>query len=47
MKLSQEDSDAFDVDNDTKVLVYASGDELIFHSLKVHEAIQKQLRYRY
>jgi hypothetical protein len=42
-----EDSDAFDVDGDLKYVVYALGNEIVFHSCKIPDSLQKYIRFKY
>jgi hypothetical protein len=46
-KGTYDDSDAFDVDLEGRVLIYPCGDSLVFQSIKVPETIQKYIRPRY
>lgn len=40
-------SDAFDVDLEGRVLIYSSGDELLFQVLKIPDPLHKHIRPRY
>lgn len=42
-----EDSDAFAVDIDAKVLVYACGEDLVLQSLRIPDPIHKHIKPRY
>ena len=40
-------SEAFDVDLEGRVLIYSSGDELVFQVLKIPDPLHKHIRPRY
>lgn len=42
-----EDSDAFDVDMDARVVVYVSGEDLVFQTLRIPDPLLKHIRPRY
>ena len=39
LRQGQDESDAFDIDLEGKVIIYASGDELLFKLVKIPDAI--------
>lgn len=43
----KEESDAFDVDIDSRFIIYCCGDEIVIQSVRVPEPIQKFLKPRY
>jgi hypothetical protein len=40
-------SDAFDIDLEGRVLIYSSGEELVFQTLKIPDPLHKHIRPRY
>lgn len=42
-----EDSDAFEIDADGKVLIYVSGEDLVLQYLKIADPLHKHIRPRY
>ena len=44
---NEDQSDAFDVNLDSKVLIYTSGNELVFQVLKIPDPLHKHIRPRY
>ena len=47
LRVGTEESDAFDVDLDGRVLIYCSGEELVLQTLRIPDPLHKHIRPRY